>query len=51
MTAERLPNILELTPLDATFREHPHQVLDKLRSRAKDGTLIEYVRENIGSCQ
>lgn len=33
MTAERLPNILELTPLDATFREHPHQVLDKLRSR------------------
>ncbi len=33
MTAERLPNILELTPLDETFREHPHQVLDKLRSR------------------
>ena len=26
-------------------------ILDKLRSRAKDGTMIEYVRENIGSCQ
>ena len=33
MTAERLPNIFELTPLDPTFRDDPHQVLDKLRSQ------------------
>lgn len=26
-------------------------ILDVLRSRAKDGTLVDYVRENIGSCQ
>lgn len=26
-------------------------ILDVLRSRVKDGTMIQYVRENIGSCQ
>lgn len=33
MTADRLPNIFELTPMDAKFRDDPHQVLDNLRSQ------------------
>ncbi len=33
MTAKPLPNIFELTPLDARFRADPHVVLDDLRTR------------------
>jgi len=33
MTQPPLPSLLQLTPLDPTYREDPHKVLDDLRSR------------------
>jgi cytochrome P450 len=33
MTDAPLPSILQLTPLDPTYRENPHRVLDDLRAR------------------
>jgi cytochrome P450 len=33
MTQPPLPSLLQLTPLDPTYRDDPHKVLDDLRSR------------------